>query len=698
MFTYCPRGQVSASLLVLLTGLCTSAQATVQIQTLTPSVPSPQSIGKIITFTATATDTNSGPLMFQFSVTPPGGTSTMVNDYNTGTLSSSTWTSRPLVWAPTSCAYVSQSTGILAYTCQPLQGTYTVLVTATDFAAHHSATKSVTYTIDPLVTGSTPVAAATANPLVALFSSPTCAKGSQMRVSFQQQSKATPATYTNWLGCHASGAMTFEIAGMYPSTAYNMFAQIDTGGKITDGPTVSFTTGPLSTKVSFPTYTVNTPAGPNTDTALPLLLINPHQFGDGPIYPNLATDLSGKVMWYYNVSPQQNLVLARPLTNGTMLTIQNGPTWNPATTDKQLLLQIDLAGNIIRETNTGIIQQELLALGATDAASCSSIPKPAPVGAACLDQFHHDAIQTLPNGDTAVLVSIEKIFPPGTQGDTSGLPVDVIGDMIVVLDPTWHAIWYFDAFQHDGGAPQLDINRAALLGETCGANQDGCPPMLLLGTGIAPLAKDWLHCNSIYYWPQDELGTAGQIILSSRNQDWVMEVDYENGSGSGNILWRMGNDGDFTFNNINNDPWPWFSGQHEVGIENNGAGPMSLFDNGNTRISAPPLGLGSNCGPNDCYSRGMALTIDQSAMTVTPVLSVNLGVNSVSGGNAQLLPDGNYFFDAADTYVNVSTASTFAIEILPTPGTVVGTQVLNIETTEGYRGWQLTSFYAPPST
>ena len=79
---------------------------------------------------------------------------------------------------------------------------------------------------------------------------------------------------------------------------------------------------------------------------------------------------------------------------------------------------------------------------------------------------------TLPGPFTAVLADIEKIFPAGTQGDTSGHPVDIVGDMIIVLDSNWQAVWYFDSFQHDAGCPQsgprqLDINRAAVLGETC---------------------------------------------------------------------------------------------------------------------------------------------------------------------------------------------------------------------------------------
>jgi Arylsulfotransferase (ASST) len=154
----------------------------------------------------------------------------------------------------------------------------------------------------------------------------------------------------------------------------------------------------------------------------------------------------------------------------------------------------------------------------------------------------------------------------------------------------------------------------------------------------------------------------------------------------------MGQDGDFTFNNIYNDPWPWFSAQHDVGMENSGAGPLSLFDNGNTRVSRPPLGVGSG------DSRGMALTIDETNMQVTPVLSVDLGVYCNEGGSAQLLSDGNYFFLPAVVAISLGMDGSFSIEILPDPGTPNGAQVLNIASPAGYRGWQMPSLYSPPTT
>jgi hypothetical protein len=350
---------------------------------------------------------------------------------------------------------------------------------------------------------------------------------------------------------------------------------------------------------------------------------------------------------------------------------------------------IDLAGNIVRETNTGIIQQQLLAKGAVNGGPCNVFSSPPPLGAGCLGAFHHDAIVFSAGGQqyTAVIADIEKIFPAGAQGDTSGLPVDIVGDMIVVLDSNWQVSWYFDSFQHAGGAPQLDINRPAVLGETCVQGQTGCPPIFLLGAGIAPKAKDWLHANSLYYWPQ-----ASDIIWSSRHQDWVMKINYNNGTGNGNILWRMGPDGDFNFDNIYNDPWPWFSGQHDAGFEKNGAGPLTLFDNGNTRVSPPPLGQGSG------NSRGMALTVDESFLQVTPVLSADLGVYGSAMGSAQMLADGNYFFLPPNVLVSLSVVAGYAIEIQPTPGTERGIQILNLQGPEHYRAWQIRNLYSPPTT
>jgi len=661
----------------MLAGLSAPVSASVSIRFFTPSPAAPQVIGTTITWAVHATDTNPGPLTFQFNVAPPGGSFALNKDFNVGAQRSGIWSAQPFLWTPTG-----------------IEGAYMIQVVVKDFTSGESASQTASFQVNPLVTGSQPVAAATGNPLVALFSAPSCPSGSAMRINFQQQSKATPATNTNYAPCHPPSTMTFEIGGMHPGATYEMFSETSNGGTTVHGPTITFTTGALPKSINFPPVTVTMPRGPSADAADKILLIDLSQFGDLTNYADVATDLSGKVLWYYYANP--TLILVRPLKDGTMLTLQSGEAWNPASNTLQFLRQIDLSGNIIRETNTGAIQQQLLAMGVTDGGPCNIFPTPAPVGSACLGSFHHEAIQTLPNGYTAALVDVEKIFPPGTQGDASGLPVDVMGDIILVLDTNFQVVWYFDAFEHDSGAPQLDITRRAVLGPTCVVNQDGCPPIYLLGTGIAPAALDWLHGNTLYYWPQDQ-----DIVWSSKNQDWVMKIDYQDGTGTGNILWRMGPCGDYTFNNIYSDPWPWFSAQHDVGIENLGTGPMSLFDNGDTRVS-PPTGAGSSsgCMPGlgKGYSRGMVLTVDESALQVTPVLSDYLGVYSSAGGSAQLLSNGNYFFMVAVVVVSISNEASYELEILPVSGSPQGTLVLNIEAPVGYRAWQMPSLYKPPIT
>lgn len=663
-----PKNEFLAVIGMLAT-LSMPAAATVQVQSLTPSLGSPQAIGATIQWSVAATDTSAGPLTFQFNLTPPGGPMGMVKDFNVGINNSGTWNAQPYGWMPTGP-----------------EGSYQIQVVAKDFGSGETATSTASFQVSPLVTGKLPVVVATANPLVALFSAPACAAASTMRVSFTE-SKASQGTVTPWATCNGSTTMTFEIAGMHRSSFYKLFSQTNTGGKVVDGRAVSFKTGELPTGSPFPTFTVGVPPGPKTDNGDNLILMDLTEPGQSVNYPAVATDFSGDILWYYYLPTSQDL-FTRRLADG-ILAIVSGTAWDPNAQQFQFLRKIDWAGNVVMETNVGAMQQELLALGATDAQPCTAIPKPAPVGSACMDDFDHDFIHTLPNGYSAVIVDLEKIFPPGTQGDSSGLPVDIIGNMIVVLDQNWQAVWYFDTFEHAGGAPQLDINRAAVLGEACGVNQLGCPPIFLLGSGIAPLAKDWLHGNSLYYWPAPQDGSAkGDIVWSARHQDWVMRVDYQDGTGTGNILWCMGLGGQWQFNNINNDPWPWFSHQHDAGIEST-AGNLTLFDNGNTRLAQ----LGGGCGPNDCDSRGMALELNESSMQVTPAISVDLGVYSSALGSAQLLSNSNYFFLAGF----VDNTYGYSIEILPTSGTITGTQVFNLEGTAAYRAFRMIDIYKAPA-
>jgi len=656
---------------VVMAVLCAPAGATVKITSLRPTLASPQAIGATVGWTAMATDTNAGPLTFQFNVGPPAGILATVKNFNAGTQSGGVWKSQAFAWALTG-----------------IDGTYQVQAIAKDFKSGESASQTATFVVTSPVTGGNPVVQKTQNPLVALFTAPSCSAGSTIRASFQPQSGSVPATTTYWSACQPPASVTFEIAGMYPSTAYNLFAQVETGGNTVNGPVVSFTTGALPKSVPFPAFHVavaDSPSDPNR------VILHGLFTGTGSVYPDVATDLSGNIIWYNYPNDQGHTsMMTRPLPTG-FLAAQSGPNWNPSVQAYQMLRQFDWAGNIVRETNIGILEQQLLALGNPDAAPCD----------------------TLPNGYTVAIVDVEKVFPPGTQGDTSGLPVDICGDLIVVLDENWNAVWYWDAFNPAGGGngyPYLPVSRTAVLNEECAGTGGGCLSVFLLGPGVSPEVHDWLHGNSVYYWPHDGAAppstAPGDLIWSSRHQDWVMKISYQDGAGTGDIIWRMGPSGDFNFVNTYNDPWPWFSHQHEAGIENNGLGVFDAMDNGNTRVSPPTgpgsstggvPGLGTKCGPSDCHTRGMALTLDESALQVTPVLSVDLGVYSSAMGSAQLLADGNYYFLAAVAVV-AGAETGYDIQIQPTAGTDTGVQVMNLVGPPSYRSWQIPNLYSPPIT
>lgn len=181
----------------LLAAVCAPTHAAVKILSLTPSVNPPQVVGTAAVWTVTAADSSTGPLTFRFNVTPPGGSVTLLRDYNAGTLSAGVWSPNPLAWTPTT-----------------IEGTYQIQVVAKDFKSGQVASLTASFQVTPLASGSTPVAAPTSNPLVALFGAPACAAGSTMRVVFQMQSKAKPASMTSLVKCHPPSTMNFEIAGM----------------------------------------------------------------------------------------------------------------------------------------------------------------------------------------------------------------------------------------------------------------------------------------------------------------------------------------------------------------------------------------------------------------------------------------------------------------------------------------------------
>ena len=600
------------------------ALATVQLS-VGASPSSPQPLGTTITLAAGATDSNQGVLTYKFEIMPPGSTAfSVVQDFSQ---------SQSFFWAPT-------------YT----DGTYQIRVTARNFSTRGTAQKTLSFQMNSLLVSGRAAVNPTNHPLVALFSAPTCPQGSFMRVSLQLQG-ASGQSYTDWRACH-TGSMNFLMAGMRASSVYLMNYQVATGTTITPGPkNLSFTTGVLPTNLSFPAESVLIPYNAATDLTTKILLTGFVPMpGLPPVFP-VATDLNNDVLWYYPSLVQ----LTRLVNGGTLLVLVNGKGTGTGVfgniSTQQVLREIDLAGNVVREVTADRVSEQLQKMG-TDA----------------IDRFNHDAIR-LPNGNTIVIGETQRAFPAGTQGSSG--PIDIIGPVVVVLDPNFQVVSFWNAFDHATGGTQLDINRKA--GEvTCDPTILGCPPVLLSGFTSA---ADWIHGNALEFLPDNNL------MLSMRSQNWVVKIDYQNGTGTGNILWRLGAGGDFTLTNPS-DPYPWFSGQHDPGFEDTAMQVFDVFDNGATRVTLFPGN-----------SRGQVYNVNYTNMTVTLQLSVDLGVFSPTLGSAQLLPNGDYMFQPGFNTVG-STVFEQSTE-------VNGSGTFTYQTqgqAPAYRSFRLADFYHAPRT
>jgi arylsulfate sulfotransferase len=523
------------------------AAAAVSAPSISPSLPAPQAVGTSVTFTASSTDTDAGPLRYRFRIRPAGGTFATVRDFSINA---------QLAWTPTDT-----------------DGIFEIEVTATNLTTGTTAASSLSYSVSPAVSGSAPVVQGTSHPLVALYSAPACPAGSTMRVRFK-----LPADI-NWQAtslkqCHPTSTMNFYVGGMRANSTYQLRHDIFTGPRLASGPILTFTTGSIS--VPLPALSQLKPLVPPSSMTEGVTL-----FDVLVQYPMFGVDATGNVIWY---NPAPTSYATRPVPGGTFLLLY-GYTRDLANSGFR---EVDLAGNLVKETNIERMNVELAARGM----------HPVTV-------FHHE-VRRLPNGNYLVLAMTERL------SDVQGPNTDIAGDTILVLDPNLQLLWAWDTFDH------LDVTRLAVLREQCSNGPLAC--VLLL----ANTANDWTHGNSVALAPD------GNILYSSRHQDRLYKIAYENGAGDGHVIWTLGKEGDFTWNS--SDPWPWFSHQHDASYASSNV--ISVFDNGNSRVSA--LGGGN--------SRGQAIAVDEAAKTVSLSLNADVGTYSQALGTAQRLLSGNYEF------------------------------------------------------
>ncbi len=470
------------------------------------------------------------------------------------------------------------------------EGTYDFQVIAQEASSSGTATAAQTFVITSRVTGSSPVVSATSHPLVALFSAPKCPTGSSMQVQYKRSS-STYLWVTSRKSCNGSTSMNFYIGGMRPTTEYAIQGYVVTGNSEVAGPTLTYTTGAIPSSITLENFTVPTP---EDSTGHPVALTSPTQ---GVPF---ATDSVGSVIWYLPAYQSTGGYLTRPVPGGTFLGVADDNSGIAG--NRRLMREYDMAGNLIRETNVTAISAQLTSRLGTDP----------------ITSIHHEVFR-FPNGDTGFIGSVEKIANQGAGN------VDVVGDMAIVVDSNLQVKWFWNEFDN------LNILRPAVLGETCAQGNTGCPHLYQPGYSVA---NDWTHSNA--FSPTLD----GNLIISVRHQDWIVKLNYQNGTAASNgpDLWKLGREGDFTAKS--SDACPWFSHEHDTTFAANGL--LTLFDNGNTRITEPSEFCGN--GSSQSNSRGQSWSLDETHRVATAVENLNLGLYSTATGSAELLPLGNYVF------------------------------------------------------
>jgi hypothetical protein len=413
---------------------------------ITSDLPSGQAVGTTITWTATATDTV--PLEYRFVVQFVGGTTLLARDYAPG--NSFTWT--------------------------PIQeGSYVVIAKIREIPpSPNSAVSAISpqYKIGTRIPASGRlVVNGTSNPLVFLYSVPPCGNG-VVYAAFQDGSSTPTVTITPPLACSPTQSTNFYLAGLKATTAYGVRPKFVNGTTVTNGPLTTFTSGAIPSSYVFPSITLPVPATAATSNKERIVFHDTGGGGTPGLFPRMfATDLNGNVVWYFKdtIEPN-NQYIERPLPGGNIATILGDSLGR-----NQLIRIVSLAGDPVQETSVGRLNEQILLRMVTPPVAGQNCGADAAGHTLCaVTRLHHE-INRLPNGHWIVFGSVEQLFPVGTQGSTTGLPVDILTDQVMDLDQNFQLDWTWNAFDH------IPITRTAILNETCSTNGDGCPPTLLYG-------------------------------------------------------------------------------------------------------------------------------------------------------------------------------------------------------------------------
>jgi hypothetical protein len=371
------------------------------------------------------------------------------------------------------------------------------------------------------------------------------------------------------------------VAGMKANTLYHVrgVVQFSDGAQFLDADQ-TFATGAVQA-AQLPSITATTTPGMTPQSGIELLdLVS----GALPVSPLVVTDLGGNVLWSYDppFSPGVGPGPIKLLPNGHFLIVFNNTAVGDGT--DSVMQEVDLTGALIWQMSAADLNA---ALAKATCVGCNITV----VG------NHHDFV-TLPNGHLIIIAA--------TQRNIAG--TTVTADVLIDLDPNLNPVWLWNEFDH------LDVNRQPM----------GFP--------------DWTHTNAVIYSADD-----GNLIVSIRHQNWLVKVDYANGSGAGDIIWKLGYQGDFTLVG-GTDPTDWFYAQHGpsfVTYNTTGKFSLALFDNGDDRVFPSGVTCGTAGAPACLYSAVPLLQLDENAMTATLDFHPTAPTYSFFGGNAAVLKNGN---------------------------------------------------------
>ena len=183
-----------------------------------------------------------------------------------------------------------------------------------------------------------------------------------------------------------------------------------------------------------------------------------------------------------------------------------------------------------------------------------------------------------------------------------------------------------------------------------------------------------------------------------RNQNWIVKIDYANGTGAGDILWHLGQGGDFTLIG-GTDPTDWPYAQHGPSFFSANSSQtfdLGIMDNGDDR-EFPGGETCAEAGFTVCpYSTIPIFQLDESALTATLLFHDVLSQYSFFGGNVNPLMNGDVEFDlCSDDTVTTGAAAVIYEVTRTTPPRVVFK--MNINAVNAYRAYRLPSLYPTAS-